>query len=78
METREEGAFSSAAPPQPAMAARLAAVVHSNTSRQFRRYSVVGALGFIIDMGLYTVLTRTSPFWARHYLAAHAVSFTCA
>lgn len=42
---------------------------------QFRRYSIVGLSGFVVDFGIYGALTRGL---GTHYLAANVVSFSCA
>ena len=56
----------------------LSALLGSRHGRQFCRYSVVGFVGFVIDFGVYALLTRGFPFWRTYYIAANFVSFTCA
>lgn len=56
----------------------LHAAMRSHTGAQFGRYSVVGLTGFVIDFGLYGVLTRTIPFWRTYYIGANVISFCCA
>ncbi|HEX2998634.1 MAG TPA: GtrA family protein [Armatimonadota bacterium] len=45
---------------------------------QFCRYSVVGFSGFIVDFGIYALLTRGFSFWQTHNAYANFISFSCA
>ena len=46
--------------------------------RQFIKFCVVGGISTVIDVGTYTVLTRTVDFFANYYLLANAISFVIA
>ena len=53
---------------------RFLQILHSDVVR----FGVVGAFNTVVDLGLYVALTRLSPFWARHMVAAVVVSFVVA
>ena len=53
----------------------LSTLTQSPTARQFSRYSVVGLSGFVVDFGLYGLLTRGL---GLYYLAANVLSFSAA
>lgn len=46
--------------------------------RQFAKFCMVGVISTIIDVGTYTLLTRTIDFFFRYYLLANAISFIIA
>jgi putative flippase GtrA len=46
--------------------------------RQFVKFCIVGVTSTITDVGIYTLLTRTTLFFSRHYLLANAISFIIA
>jgi len=45
------------------------------TAVQFLRFSVVGGVNFLLDNGIYVLLTRGTVFWSERILSAAAISF---
>ncbi len=46
--------------------------------KEFFKFALVGVLNTAIDIGIYTLLTRSAYFFHRHLLFAKAISFVCA
>lgn len=56
----------------------LSRIRESETAGQFIRFSVVGASGFMVCVGTYTVLTRVLHVFPPQSLTANAIAFCCA
>lgn len=46
--------------------------------RQMTRFGLIGGASFVIDVGIYYALTRTTPFFGSYFILANAVSFVLA
>ncbi len=47
-------------------------------AKELLKYSLAGNFSNLIDFGLYIYLTRTFPFWRRHYLTVNLISMLLA
>lgn len=46
--------------------------------KQFVKFAIIGTANTFVDFGIYFGLTRTSEFWATHYLWANLIAFVVA
>jgi len=42
---------------------------------QLFKFAIIGVTSFLLDLGVYAALTRTSDFWRYYFIAANTVSF---